>query len=150
MPVIDATPGSTQKRADELYWDSGRTVEEIVRELKISRGALYSAIRPRDASTSCPQCAEPMVYTNRSNRETGAATCSACATEAPAAGAPTLETVVRSDMNEPSARRAPPGWSRWKGDLAAVPRGRVAMVGGAAVLGVMVGAFAARVVREMI
>ncbi|MBW3627991.1 MAG: hypothetical protein KY464_01725 [Gemmatimonadetes bacterium] len=148
MPVIDATPGSTQKRADELYWDSGRTVEEIVTELKISRGALYSAIRPRDASTSCPQCAEPMVYTNRSNRETGAATCSACATEAPAAGAPAAERAgIRPERKAPAAPRA---WTRWKGDLAAVPRERVAMVGGAAVLGVMVGAFAARVVREMI
>lgn len=150
MPVIDATPGSTQKRADELYWDSGRTVEEIVRDLKISRSALYSAIQPRDASTRCPRCAEPMVFTNRSNRETGAATCLACATEAPAAPAPVHQTPGRPGIGDATGPGARDAWARWRGDLAAVPRERVALVGGAAVLGIMVGALAARLVREMV
>ena len=42
-----------------------------------------------------------------------------------------------------------PAWDRWREDLAAVPPQRVAMVGGAAALGVMVGAAATRMLREM-
>src|SRR5215210_8722474 len=87
MPVTDST-NSTLERANELYWNSARTVDEIVKELKMSRGALYAAVRPQDAATSCPECGDAMVFTNRSNREAHAATCASCATEAPAADAP--------------------------------------------------------------
>ena len=147
MPVTESNPPSTLERANGLYWDSDRTVEEIVKELGLSRSALYSAVRPRDAATECPECGDAMVYTNRSNRDAHAATCPGCATEAPASDAPLVESAPRI-----AERGSPPGArtiERWRGQLAAVPRERVAMVGGAAVLGIMVGAVAARVVREM-
>ena len=146
MPVTDSTPDTTNERVNELYWESDRTVEEIVKELGVSRSALYSAVRPQDAATECPECGDAMVYTNRSNREAHTATCPGCATEAPAGDAPVAES-------SRSADRAPSGalaFSRWRGQLAAVPRERVAMVGGAAVLGIMAGAFAARAVRAML
>src|SRR5688572_4512945 len=40
-------------------------------------------------------------------------------------------------------------WNRWRDDLASVTPQRAAMVGGAAALGVMVGAAATRMIREM-
>jgi predicted RNA-binding Zn-ribbon protein involved in translation (DUF1610 family) len=146
MPVTDSTPDTTHERVNELYWDSDRTVEEIVKELGVSRSALYSAVRPQDAATACPECGDAMVYTNRSNREAHAATCPGCATEAPASDAPATESSRPSDR----APAGPRAFTRWRGQLAAVPRERVAMVGGAAVLGVVLGAFAARAVRELI
>ena len=134
MPVTDSTPDTTLERANELYWDSDRTVEEIVKALGVSRSALYSAIRPRDAATDCPECGDAMVFTNRSNREARAATCPGCATEAPAGDAP----AAPSRASDPTAS-GPRAFSRWRGQLAAVPRERIAMVG----------AVAARAVREM-
>src|SRR5687768_4372993 len=147
MAVTDSTLDPTLERANELYWNSDRTVEEIVKELQVSRSALYSAIRPQDAATACPECGDAMVFTNRSNREAHTATCPGCATEAPASDAPASESVPRGAERAPRLGSLP--LDRWRGQLAAVPRERVAMVGGAAVLGVMVGAFAARMVREM-
>ena len=147
MPVTDSTLDPTLERANELYWDSDRTVEEIVKELQLSRSALYSGIRPQDAATECPECGTAMVFTNRSNRDAHAATCPACATEAPASDAAPSDTTPRQAERHGWAGSLP--IDRWRGQLAAVPRERVAMVGGAAVLGVMVGALAARVVREM-
>jgi len=150
MPVTDST-SSALERANELYWNSARTVDEIVKELKISRGALYAAVRPQDAATSCPECGDAMVFTNRSNREAHAATCSSCATEAPSADAkPADSSAAHAAEHDRSSLPRPRSLRSWRIDLAAVPRERVAMVGGAAVLGVMVGAFAARLVREMI
>lgn len=148
MPVTDSTLDPTLERANELYWNSDRTVEEIVKELQVSRSALYSAVRPQDAATSCPECGDAMVFTNRSNREAHAATCPGCATEAPANDTPQAsESASRQGERAPRPGSLP--LDRWRGQLAAVPRERVAMVGGAAVLGVMVGAFTARLVREM-
>jgi hypothetical protein len=151
MPVTDSTPDSTQERVNELYWNSTRSVDEIVKELKISRSSLYAAVRPQDAGTSCPECGDAMVFTNRSNREAHAGTCTGCATEAPVSETSTADEPTPRPLSDHSSEPAPSRrWSRWRGDLAAVPRERVAMVGGAAVLGIMVGAVAARIVREMI
>lgn len=149
MPVTHSPQDSSLDRANEMYWAGDRTVEEIVKELKISRSALYSAVRPQDAATSCPECGEAMVFTNRSNREAHAATCSACAIEAPAAQHP-APPPSRAPTDHDPTPRPPRAWTQWRGDLAAVPRERVAMVGGAAVLGVMVGAMAGRMLREML
>jgi predicted RNA-binding Zn-ribbon protein involved in translation (DUF1610 family) len=146
MPVTDATPDSTEERANELYWDSGHIIDEIVKELKMSRTALYAAVRPRDAATRCPECGEAMAFTNRTNRDARLATCPACGTEAPAAEAGPAAPSATDETDEP----VPPGvWRRVRVDLSAIPRRRVAMVGGAALLGVMVGAATARFVREM-
>jgi predicted RNA-binding Zn-ribbon protein involved in translation (DUF1610 family) len=153
MPVIDSAPDSALERANQMYWSGDQTVDEIVRELNISRNALYAAVRPVSAERSCPECGDAMVHTNRSNREAHTATCPSCATvsrstESEAAGASHSPRAHREADAERTGR--PSSWSRWRGQLSAVSPQRVAMVGGAAALGVVLGATAARMIREMI
>lgn len=143
MPAIDSTPHSTLEQANELYWNSERTVEEITRELRLGRSTLYAGVRPIPAGMACPDCADPMVFTNRSNRDAGTATCPACTVEAHVTGEPAAQ------RREPEEALGDPGsrWSRWRDDLAAVSPQRVAMVGSAAALGAVIGAIGARALR---
>jgi hypothetical protein len=144
MPATDSLPHSHLERANELYWSSDRTVDEITRELEMGRSTLYGAVRPIDAGVACAECGEPMVFTNRSNREAGTATCPACTAEAQVTRDAAGDGESRSP--EPLGEPASP-WSRWRGELAAISPQRAAMVGGAAALGAMVGAAATRMIR---
>ena len=56
-------------RANELYWSSDMSVNQIAEELDLSKGMLYGLIRPRPAGLACPECAEELVYPNRTAKE---------------------------------------------------------------------------------
>ena len=152
MPEVHASGSSVGETANELYWNSDQTVGEIVHELGIGRNTLYSSVRPQPAGASCPDCGDDLVFTNRSNRNASTATCPGCGREIAL-----MEHPERADAAEEgqapvrsAPRRSEPdsGWSRWRHDLAAVAPERAAMIGGAAALGMVVGAVAARAVRE--
>ena len=147
MPEVHESESSIGETINELYWDSDRTVDEIVDHLGIGRNTLYSSVRPQPAGASCPDCGEDLVFTNRSNRTSSSATCGSCDLEV------TLPEVGGENAGAGShgdGSRLPGGsWSRWRDDLAAVAPERAAMIGGAAALGVVLGAVAARAVREM-
>jgi hypothetical protein len=145
-------PTSTMFSADvanDMYWSSARTVEEIARELNVSRSSFYSAIRPIGAGSVCATCGEAMVFTNRSNRESGLSTCQSCPPGGTSATAGAEMDDRRFGSSEPGSEGEGEAWSRWRDDLAAVTPQRAAMVGGAAALGVVVGAAATRMLREM-
>ena len=153
MPENDSASTVTADQLNELYWSGDRTIEEIVRDLNVSRDEISSAVRPMDAATVCVECGDAMVYTNRSSRDSHVATCSGCGTEANTllgAGAFTdgmpLEPVNGTGWR-PEGHT--PAWNRWREDLASVTPQRAAMVGGAAALGVMLGAAATKLLREM-
>lgn len=153
MPDVHTSESSITETINELYWNSDHTVDDIVNELGIGRNTLYSSVQPQPAGASCPDCGTRLVFTNRSNRNHDLATCRDCGIEVDLAeGQPGAEI----DRAEPEAvshghhgDEHEVGWSRWRNDLAGVAPERVAMIGGAAVLGVMFGAVAARAVREM-
>lgn len=171
MAESQTTDSTLGERANELYWQSEQTIDQIVEELGIGRSTLYSNVRPQPAGASCPECGERLVYTNRSNRSAGVGTCRVCGAraEVDAAAAQPADREVeldhplgvgapaRVDAREALAamgrasdpQDAESGWSRWRHDLAQVPPERAAMIGGAAALGVVVGAVAARALREM-
>jgi hypothetical protein len=139
------------ERANDLYWSSDRTVDAIVDDLGVSRSALYASLEPAPAGLICTDCQERMTYANRTARDRGIATCPSCGRESdegePEAG---VTRVGRQEGGIGAWTRN--GWSsgrldRWGVDLAAVPPERVAMVGGAAALGMVIGAVAARAVR---
>jgi predicted RNA-binding Zn-ribbon protein involved in translation (DUF1610 family) len=65
-------------RANELYWGSDRSVNQIAEELDLSKGALYAVIRPLAAGLGCPQCGREVAHTNRTQRERGLVDCPAC------------------------------------------------------------------------
>lgn len=149
MPATLSTSEDVTQTANQLYWSSDRTVDQIVGDLGISRHTLYSSIRPFSAGTVCSQCGDRMVFTNRTNRESRTASCASCGVEAHVTATPMPREEPMGDARM-DARSAEPmhGMSRWRDELAAVPRERAVMVGGAAALGVVLGAAAARAVRE--
>ena len=158
MSTTQTTVDPRQEEANGLYWHSDRTVDQIVSDLGIRRSALYNAILPVSAGTSCPRCGNRMVFTNRTNQTAGRSVCGVCGTQAVAAGDAGREVPLelandewRPEERVPGLGEHEPGaWSRWREDLSAVEPQRAAMVGGAAALGVVVGAAAARAVREML
>ena len=82
-----------------LYWESDVSVGEIARRLGISRRALYDALPALPAGAACPDCGAALVYTNRTRRAAGQASCPECGSE---------HAVVQShramvDAGEPSA-----------------------------------------------
>lgn len=157
-PTTDSPDQPGSDRINELYWNSDRTIGDITDDLGISRNALYTSIHPLAAGTSCPACDRPMVFTNRTHRDSGMAVCGECGAEADLRGdSAGASRASRSGATRSSARAERPsgnghegesGWSRWREDLAAVEPERYALVGGAAALGVMLGAVAARALRH--
>jgi hypothetical protein len=72
---------SPETRANALYWESEKSVNQIADELELSKGMLYGMIRPLRAELPCPGCASDMEYTNRTARERGLLTCPSCGRE---------------------------------------------------------------------
>lgn len=71
----------TELRANELYWSSDMSVNQIADELDLSKGMLYGLIRPRPAGLACPDCSEELVYPNRTAKERGLLACPRCGWE---------------------------------------------------------------------
>ena len=88
-------------RANDLYWGSDRSVNQIADEMELSKGMLYGMIRPLPAGLPCPQCSSDMEYPNRTARERGLVTCRACGLEVD-------EQAVRAKW-ESAAAEAPSG-----------------------------------------
>ena len=64
--------------ANELYWGSDRSVNQIANELDLSKGALYEMIRPLAAGVGCPLCGAEAVHPNRTAKDRGRVDCAAC------------------------------------------------------------------------
>lgn len=96
--------------ANQLYWESERSVNQIAEEMELSKGMLYGMIRPLPAGGTCPRCTGAMEYANRTARERGLVSCPACghereeAVRAPARP-PVLPSVSDLELPPPSAPR---------------------------------------------
>lgn len=71
----------TEHRANELYWGSDLSVNQIAEDMDLSKGMLYGLIRPLPSGLSCPACSEETVYPNRTAKERGTLACPACGWE---------------------------------------------------------------------
>lgn len=80
MDASASTP-EAEDRANELYWGSDRSVNQIAEELDLSKGALYGMIRPLPAALSCPTCKAEVVHPNRTAQERRLVTCPECGWE---------------------------------------------------------------------
>ena len=69
--------------ANQLYWQTDTSVGDIAEKLDLSRRALYDALEPIPAETTCPVCGGTMHYINRSARDSHQGTCYTCATSSP-------------------------------------------------------------------
>ncbi|MBM4183450.1 MAG: hypothetical protein FJ207_04395 [Gemmatimonadetes bacterium] len=65
-------------RANELYWGSQMSVNQIADALDLSKGALYEIIRPLAAQVGCPSCGAEAVHPNRTAKEKGLIACPEC------------------------------------------------------------------------
>ena len=143
------TAHGVESRLNNLYWNSGRTIEEIVEDLGVSRNYLYSSIEPVPAGSLCPMCTGMLVFTNRSSRASGTGTCESCGMESEVAE-PLGETEVDiigagfSVNGNGNGRRL--DWLQ--DDLAGVEPRRAAMIGGAAAMGMLVGTMVIRTIRN--
>jgi len=66
------------ERANELYWGSERSVNQIADDLELSKGALYGIIEPEATGLACPLCGDEVVYANRTAKEKGMLDCPSC------------------------------------------------------------------------
>ena len=80
-----AYPVQTPPRMEsvnDLYWHSEQTVARLLERLDLTRSELYAAIEPLPTGGHCAACGGVQVYTNRSARTAGRATCADCGLEA--------------------------------------------------------------------
>jgi hypothetical protein len=132
----ERTRTPTDDLLNRLYWDSLKTVDEIVGEMGIGRNSLYLSIQPLEAGAECVQCEAPMYFNNRTQRSAGTAACLVCGS---------ATTIVRDPA---PAADGEPRAEGWRAGLKSVTPDRAAMIGSAAALGLVVGATATRVIRH--
>jgi hypothetical protein len=141
--------GEINERINQLYWDSENTVGAISKELEVGRNALYAALVPIPSGAICLECGEETVYTNRTNRAAGSAVCRSCEetemTNGDGGRQSAMSPSEREAYEEDSELQR---WDRWREDLRSVPPQRAAMIGGAAALGLVLGAIATRALRN--
>ena len=88
------------QRANDLYWRSERSVNQIADEMDLSKSRLYGLIHPFSAGHSCPGCGEGLVFPNRTAREKGFLFCPACGFEGDRTALP--EAVVQHEDDHPT------------------------------------------------
>lgn len=76
-----AADRETERKANDLYWGSEWSVNQIAEELDLSKGTLYGLIRPLPAGLTCPVCSEEAVYPNRTAKERSLVACPSCGWE---------------------------------------------------------------------
>ena len=88
MPSKKSDDQKFADQANELYWRSGQSVNQIAEALDLSKSGLYALIRPLPAERPCPECGEGLVFSNRTTEHKGIASCPACecVCEAPGPG----------------------------------------------------------------
>jgi len=102
-------------RANDLYWRSDRSVNQIADELDVSKGTLYGLVRPLPTGLPCPECGAELEYPNRTARDRSLVACPECDLEEDeelvreawretAAGSPSGAVVVESRTSD--GRRA--------------------------------------------
>jgi hypothetical protein len=78
MPSHKVHDHKLAEKANELYWHSGRSVNQIAEELDLSKSVLYGMVRPLPAERPCPACQAELVFANRTAMEKKITSCPAC------------------------------------------------------------------------
>ncbi len=120
--------------ANDLYWHSEASVNQIADELGLSKGSLYSIIAPLPSGVACPRCEAEMVWPNRTARERGFVSCPECGFEEE-------EGLVGTS---PAAKATPTASDARRHLSCSVDR----LLVGTALLGIAAGAFAVHLLRK--
>jgi hypothetical protein len=76
-----AVDRETERKANDLYWGSRSSVNQIAEALDLSKGTLYGLIRPLPSGLTCPDCSQEAVYPNRTAKERSLVACPSCGWE---------------------------------------------------------------------
>jgi len=77
MHASEVTPEAVQ-RANDLYWHSDRSVNQIAEDLDLSKGALYGILEPEPVGLGCPLCGDEVGWANRTAKDRESLTCPTC------------------------------------------------------------------------
>lgn len=115
-------------RANELYWGSRMSVNQIADALDLSKGALYEMIRPLAAQVACPSCGVEAVHPNRTAKEKGLIACPDCGWgEAEGSVAPT--SAAAAPLRPPAGPRGRPA-APGRPDEGSAPRNQAGVAAG--------------------
>jgi hypothetical protein len=103
MHASEVTPEAIE-RANELYWHSDRSVNQIAEDLELSKGTLYGILEPEPSGLGCPLCGDEVGYANRTAKDRGALECPTCSWDGDADEA--------SAVREPGSRESAAGDER--------------------------------------
>ena len=78
MPTKKSDDQKLADQANELYWRSGQSVNQIAEAMDLSKSGLYALIRPLPAERACPECGEGLVFRNRTAERRAVASCLEC------------------------------------------------------------------------
>ena len=78
MPSKKSNDRKLADQANELYWRSGQSVNQIAELMDLSKSGLYELIRPLPAERACPECGEGLVFPNRTTKQKAIASCLEC------------------------------------------------------------------------
>ena len=78
MPSKKSDDRKLADQANELYWRSGQSVNQIAELMDLSKSGLYELIRPLPAERACPECGEGLVFPNRTTKHKAIASCLEC------------------------------------------------------------------------
>jgi hypothetical protein len=128
--------GTAAKEADQLYWQTDRSVADIAETLGVSRRALYELITPESSGIKCRKCQGDVVFSNRSAKISRIGRCTTCGDEQNAAA----DEIEEEETLTPYAA----GWPRVvQRSFDEEVSGRAFRLGGVAIVGAALGAIAA-------
>ena len=78
MPSKKSDDQKLADQANELYWRSQQSVNQIADAMDLSKSGLYALIRPLPAGRMCPECGEGLVFPNRTTERNAIASCLEC------------------------------------------------------------------------
>ena len=87
MPSKKSDVQKLADQANDLYWRSEQSVNQIAETMDLSKSGLYALVDPFPAELMCPDCGEEMVFTNRTTKHKAAASCLKCEDEEGRTGA---------------------------------------------------------------
>lgn len=135
MHASEVTPEAAA-RANELYWKSDRSVNQIAEDLDLSKGTLYAVLAPEATGLGCPLCGDEVVYANRTAKDRDALDCPTCDWDGSSEEAGGYSAPIHEDSPVPAINEADA--------LESVPtrpplNPRMSTVAGGALLGAAVG-----------
>lgn len=77
MHASEVTP-EIAGTANELYWGSDVSVNQIAEDLDLSKGALYAALVQLPSGSGCPLCGDEVGWPNRTARDRDQLSCPGC------------------------------------------------------------------------